>query len=99
MPPYWLTTRVISRMTDSVNPCTRWEIGIPPRRAVPRGPPAMAGTIATASPSFQRGRLAARGSGCPPVHVDIDEAAQLAALVDQAPSQAGKLLEVADHVP
>src|ERR1041384_7465908 len=25
-PPYWLTTRVISRMTDSVNPWTRSEM-------------------------------------------------------------------------
>ena len=48
-PPYWPTTRVISRMTDSVNPWTRWEIRI---RAGPQRPPAMAGTMATSSPSF-----------------------------------------------
>src|SRR4026209_451922 len=28
MPSYWLFTRVISRMTDSVNPCTRCEMPI-----------------------------------------------------------------------
>src|SRR2546427_711883 len=34
-PPTSLTTRVISRMTDSVNPCTRFEI----RVALMRDPP------------------------------------------------------------
>ena len=60
-PPYWLTTRVISRMTDSVKPWTRWEIahdgcGLSGLRRWP-------GTIATSSPSlsavawFSRNRM------------------------------------------
>ena len=55
-PPCWATTRVISRMTDSVNPWTRREIGM----RLAGYPPAMAGTIATSSPSFSLVALLSR---------------------------------------
>ncbi len=50
MPPCWSLTRVISRITDSVNPWTRLEIAEVATRG--QRPPAIAGTIATWSPAL-----------------------------------------------
>ncbi len=50
MPSYWLLTRVISRITDSVKPWTRLEIMRRGRLAGRYRPPAMAGTMETSSP-------------------------------------------------
>src|SRR6266545_313060 len=44
IPPYWLLTRVISRITDSVKPCTRLEIiGAPWSRRIRRARAGSAG--------------------------------------------------------
>src|SRR5687768_4596907 len=84
MPSYWLLTRVISRITDSVKPWTRLEIM--PRRWVARALPA-------ARDGRDDGDLVAllegRGRALQEpdvflVDVDVDEAAKLAAVLDQA---------------
>src|SRR4029450_22041 len=104
MPSCWLFTRVISRMTDSVNPCTRCEIPI--MTAAPSAP----GSARRALPasrdgghdrhgvaSLQRGLGALEEADVLLVHVDIDEAAQLAALVEEPLAQSWELaLEILD---
>src|SRR6266850_3538015 len=95
-PPYWLTTRVISRMTDSVNPWTRREMGT----RSPSAPPGDGRHDRHLVAVLQRGRLVVEEPDVFLVHVDVDETAQLASLIDQTLTQSGKLmLEVADHVP
>src|SRR5262245_60436691 len=92
MPPCWLFTRVISRMTDSVNPCTRFEI-------IPQALPA-------AGDGGDDGDLVgAPEGGLEPVqeahvllvHVHVDEPPDLAGAVEHPVADAGVLaLEVRD---
>src|SRR3954470_13917532 len=81
-PPCCMTTRVISRMTDSVNPWTRCEIG----RLAASGDGRHDGHLVAV---LQRGGLVVQKADVLLVHVDVDEAPQLAGLVQQPLAQPG----------
>src|SRR6267142_1414229 len=89
MPSYWLLTRVISRITDSVNPWTRLEIMRREREALPAARDGRDDGDLVAL--LERGGRALQETDVLLVDVDVDEPPERAAVLDQALLEPGEL--------
>src|SRR5687767_3189523 len=94
-PPCWFTTRVISRMTDSVKPCTRSDMRLMAASAA-SGDRGHDGHLVAV---LERGGARLQEADVLLVDVDVDEAPQGARLVDEPLLETGELaLEVGEHL-
>src|SRR5262247_1103658 len=99
MPSYWLLTRVISRITDSVQPWGRIVIARMAEARPPLPPARNRGNDRHLVSLLERGLGALEEADVLLVDVDVDEAAQLAAVLHQPVPEPGVLaLQHVDQV-